>query len=330
VKLRRRLAFSLIPLLLLVGGGEAALRGAGWPPARTDLTFEHNQPYWLTEPDLARKAFPHREMDSSFLVSTDARGLRFPRHAQAPAAGEDPFRIMFLGCSTTFGWGVDDEQTYPALVQAAYERAGRPDIEVFNAGQPGYTSFQGLWFYENVLRDYHPDLVFFGYVVQDARLAAWSDSSQALLQQDARFLKQTFLYRSHLYLGLRTLIDAWRIRSKERDESGHEGVHRVSREEYVENIRAFVRLTRRDGVRLALFDFPLERAGYTREHRRLVRIAAEELGLPHLDIQTEVEQASRTRELYFPKDPGHANAEGHAFIAERIQGFLNSGDLLPR
>ncbi|MFH1467951.1 MAG: SGNH/GDSL hydrolase family protein [Pseudomonadota bacterium] len=330
MKLRRRLAFSLIPLLLLVAGGEVALWVADWPKARTDLTFEHNQSYWVADPGLDHHPYPHRETGGAFTVSTDQQGLRYPLHPLEPSAGADPFRVMFLGCSTTFGWGVDDEQTYPARVQASLDAQGRRGIEVFNAGQPGHTSFQGLWFYQNALRAYHPDLVFFGYVVQDARLAAYSDASQALLQQDARFLKQTLLYHSHLYLGLRTLIDAWRIRSKERDESGHEGVYRVSREDYVENIRAFARLTARDDARLVLFDFPLERAGYTREHRRLVRIAAEELDLPHLDIQAEVEEASRSQELYFPKDPGHANAEGHAFIADRVLGFLQAESLLPR
>jgi lysophospholipase L1-like esterase len=330
VKLRRRLLYSLVPALVLAAGAEVALRAAGWPRIRTDLTFEHNQPYWVTDPDLQAQPFPHREVGATFAVTTDHQGLRAPLHPREPAAGAEPFRLAFLGCSTTFGWGVDDGATYPARVQAALASAGHGGVEVFNAGQPGYTSFQGLWFYENVLRAYHPDLVFFGYVVQDARRAAYSDSSQALLQQDARFLKQGVLYRSRLYLSLRTLIDAWRIRTKERAEEGKDGVHRVSRQEFVENIRAFARLVREDGADLVLFDFPLERVGYTREHRRLVRIAAEELGLRHLDLQAEVENVSGTTRLYFPQDPGHANAEGHAFIAERVLGFLEKERLLPR
>ncbi len=327
MKLGRRIAFSLVPVVVLFAGGEIAARSTGWPQAEHDLPFEHNQPFWLTDPDLTDSAFPHRETGGSFTVSTDANGLRAPIHAPE-AQGDDPFRVMFLGCSTTFGWGVNDDETYPARVQSMLAQQSH-DVQVFNGGQPGYTSFQGLWLYDTLLATYQPDLVFFGYVVQDARKAAYDDASQALLQQDARLLKQSVLYRSRLYLGLRTLVNARRIQSKEREEGGEQGVFRVSRQDFVDNIRSFEAMTQRDGAELVLFDFPLERSGYTSEHRRLVRIAADELDLPHLDIQREVEQATHQQTLYFPKDPGHANAEGHAFIAERVFRFLSAQELLP-
>ena len=328
MKLSRKIAFSLIPLVVLVAGGEIGSRAMGWPQARHDLPYEHNQPFWITDPGLTDQAFPHRETNSSFQVSTDAQGLRAPIHALEPA-GSDPFRIMFLGCSTTFGWGVDDAQAYPALVESTLRGEGYDNVEVINAGQPGHTSFQGKWLYETVASAYQPDLVFFGYVVQDARNAAYSDASQALLQQDARLLKQSLLYHSRLYLGLRTLIDTWRIQTKERADGGEEGVYRVSREDYVANIRDFQAMTDRDGAELVLFDFPLERSGYTAEHRRLVRIAAEQLDLRHLDIQADIELATNSETIYFPQDPGHASAAGHALIADHVTRFLYEQDLLP-
>jgi lysophospholipase L1-like esterase len=328
VKLSRKIAFSLVPLVVLAAGGEIAARATGWPQAQADLPFEHNQPFWITDASLSKQPFPHRETGGSFAVTTDAQGLRAPLHSLDPGAN-DPFRIMFLGCSTTFGWGVGDDETYAALVERSLREQGHSEVEVINAGQPGHTSFQGLWLYQTVAAAYRPDLVFFGYTVQDARKAAYSDASQALLQQDARFLKQRLLDNSRLYLGLRTLIDGWRIEAKEREDGGEQGVYRVSREDFVANIRRFRELTAQGEAELALFDFPLERSGYTAEHRRLVRIAADELGLRHLDIQAEVEHASTTQTLYFPQDPGHANAAGHAFIAERVVRFLNEQELLP-
>ncbi len=327
MKLSRKIAFSLIPLVVLVAGGEIAARAAGWPAAQHDLPYEHNKPYWITDPGLADQPFPHRETGGSFTVSTDAQGLRAPLHELKPST--DPFRILFLGCSTTFGWGVADHETYPALVEATLREQGHSGVEVINGGQPGHTSFQGSWLYQTVASDYQPDLVFFGYVVQDARKAAYSDASQALLQQDAQLLKGSVLYKSRLYLGLRTLIDTYRIQAKERADGGEDGVYRVSREDFVSNIRGFEELAEADGAELVLFDFPLERSGYTAEHRRLVRIAADELGVKHLDIQAEMERASTAQTLYFPKDPGHANAAGHALIAEHVVRFLSDQELLP-
>jgi len=325
--LRRRLVFSLVPVVVVFGGGELLVRLLDWPSAWESTPFEHNEPFWQTDPELVSDTFPHREQSTEFSVSTDANGLRAPIHQQGKPAGA--FRLLFLGCSTTFGWGVDNAQSYPAQVEKLLHEQGFHQVEVINGGQPGHSSFQGMWLYKNVGRDYHADVVVFSYVVQDARKAAYTDRSQALLQQDARFLKQNLLYRSRLYLGLRTFIDSKRMTAKEREEEGTEGVYRVSREEYVEAIREFVALTEADGAQPVLFDFPLERSGYTREHRRLMRIAGEELNIPHMQMQQEFEQLSTQQTLYFPKDRGHANAQGNLLIAQRLATFMRERNLLP-
>ena len=50
---------------------------------------------------------------------------------------------MTLGCSTTFGWGVADSETYPERLQFYLVDAGYTMVEVVNGGQPGYT-LQGI------------------------------------------------------------------------------------------------------------------------------------------------------------------------------------------
>jgi len=326
-RIAQRLLFSLVPLALLLLVGELAARFGACPVDDQERSFEHNEVYWVTDPDLQSKSFPHREVGGSFTVTTDPKGLRAPVHRLSKPDGI--FRILTLGCSTTFGWGVDDELSYPAQLESRLRKRGYHKVQVINGGQPGYTSFQGLWLHRTVTRLYQPDLVVFGYVVQDARRAAYSDKSQAMLQQDARFLKQGLLYKSSLYLCLRTLIHARTIETKERAEGGEEGVFRVSREDYVQNLRQFKGMAEQDGARLMLFGFPLERAGYTSEHRRLLRIAAQELDLPHFDPQEEFEQLTRGSTLYFPQDRGHANAEGNTAIAQRLAHFLEEQGLLP-
>ena len=323
----RKALYSLVPLLVLGVGGELLARAMGWAAPAAGQPFEHNQPYWITDPDLHEEPFPHREVGGTFSVSTDSQGVRYPLHPLHKPDGV--FRILLLGCSTTFGWGVDDQESYPARLEALLRDAGESEVEVINGGQPGYTSFQGLWFYQNYGRNYRPDLIFFGYVVQDARRAAYTDKSQALLQADARFLKQSLLHRSHLYLAALQRRQLARLQEKERDEDGEEGVHRVPPEDYVANIRQMNDMVESDGGRMVLFGFPLEREGYTRTHRRLLRIAADELGLPHLDPQPEMEALSRSQTLYFPQDRGHANAAGNDVIARRIATFLQDDHLLP-
>ena len=95
-----------------------------------------------------------------FVLSTNQLGLRAPE----PANGEDiaqitspapGFRVVCLGASITFGWGVAYEESYPAQLAQAL------GVEVINAGAPaGDPQTLADWAREN-LADLDPDLVIF-------------------------------------------------------------------------------------------------------------------------------------------------------------------------
>ncbi len=69
----------------------------------------------------------------SFRVNTGPERLRGPTFDPEPAAGV--FRVLALGDSTTFGWGVEDGESWPALLQDRLRGRGL-DVEVLNAGVP--------------------------------------------------------------------------------------------------------------------------------------------------------------------------------------------------
>ena len=320
----RKLSFAFVPVLVIGAAAELGLRSAGWP--QITETFEHNTPFWVTDPDLSQKAFPHKEENKLFRVSSNKDGLRAVGMDRAKSDGIH--RIMTLGCSTTFGWGVSDDETYPAQLATLISEAGHGNTEVVNGGQPGYTSFQGRWLWSQVLKDYAPDVVLLGYVVQDARKAAYSDKSQAVLQGDHRFLKDHVLYNSRVYLALRSMLGGIQVKAKERPNQGVGGVYRVPPEDYVENLRALVDEIKAMDAVPVLFGFPLERSGYTADHRQILKAAAETLAIPHLDLQPRMETASREAMLYFANDRGHANAAGNAQIAAWVFEYLEGQGLL--
>lgn len=320
----RRLGFGLFVTFLILGAVELGLRLAGWPKQDPSRKFAHNEIYWSTPADLHLEPFDHKETGAVFRVSTDANGLRAPLHTVEKAEGV--FRILTLGCSTTFGWGVADEESYPARLEAVLTGEGHP-VEVVNGGQPGHSSFQGLWFWDKVLHRYQPDLVVFGYIVQDARKVAYTDSSQAILQGNADFLKDHLLYHLKLYQWLRDTIGEQRLASKETGE-----VYRVPKDEYVANIRAFKERIDAVGAKMLLFGFPLEVEGYTGDHRAILHFASDdpELGQPPLyDPQPDFEVFARQQSLYFPQDRGHANAAGCDLIARGMAQFLVARKLVP-
>jgi lysophospholipase L1-like esterase len=310
--------------VVLAVGSEVALRLADWPRKDPNREFTHSEIYWVERGSQSLEPLSHKETGGTFRVSTDANGLRAPLHAEEKPDGV--WRVMTLGCSTTFGWGVDDAESYPARLEAILEEAGHP-VEVINGGQPGHSSFQGLWLWDKTLARYKPDVVIFGYIVQDARKVAYSDRSQALLQQNGDFLKENVLYRSRVYTSLLDLWSGWRMRAKETPAEG--GVYRVPPAEYVENIRAFQARAAAVGAKFVLFGFPLEREGYTAEHRAILRSAAEILPAPYYDPQPEFERYSANETLFFPEDRGHANAAGLDRIAQGMAQFLIAQRLVP-
>ena len=95
----------------------------------------HPLPFRAQDPDYADRITKR----TSFTCSTNSgrfRGVR--EYSPAPVAGV--YRIVTVGDSITFGHGVNDDQTYPHLLE---QRLGS-GFEVINAGIPGENSDQAL------------------------------------------------------------------------------------------------------------------------------------------------------------------------------------------
>ena len=84
---------------------------------------------------------PRLDLDfGPFRLVTDARGLRIP--VERPAPPEDAVRVLVLGDSLAFGWGVDERDNWPRLLEREQLAAdGRP-LAVANAGHLMYDTVQ--------------------------------------------------------------------------------------------------------------------------------------------------------------------------------------------
>lgn len=91
------------------------------------------------------------------------------------ASGDRTVRVLGLGDSMMFGWGVDRTQTYMALLEREIrERTGDEwSVEFINTAVPGYAATQEVATYESLVDEIDPDVVLIHYVWNDLWLAGF-------------------------------------------------------------------------------------------------------------------------------------------------------------
>ncbi|MGA9142877.1 MAG: SGNH/GDSL hydrolase family protein [Candidatus Acidiferrales bacterium] len=117
-------------------------------------------------------SFSHASNRTAFLmgvpVSINSDGLRDREFTREKPPGV--YRIMMLGDSTTFGWGVRQEDTAAKFLERklnAHLPPGYKKVEVINTGVGNYDTVQEVTYYETIGRTFHPDLVVLVFFIND-------------------------------------------------------------------------------------------------------------------------------------------------------------------
>lgn len=149
-------------------------------------------------------------------VVTNALGFRGPEWTPAPAARPVPGRVMLLGDSQVFGYGVDAPEGMASRLQALLG----PDHEVLNASTPTWGPHEQVLALDELGPRYRPEVVlFFANVANDwfevrrpniARTTARDGWAAFILQgqpEVTSFPGRAWLMgRSHLVFGVRELL----------------------------------------------------------------------------------------------------------------------------
>ena len=172
----------------------------GLPELNETMEFDTNL-FWHLKPAL-------RNFTVSGTIGGNAIDFHVSTHDRLRSANaivpKTALRIIALGDSTTFGLAVDDKDTWPAVLEKLL-RAEGIDVDVVNAGVPGYTAFQGYRFMHERGFSLQPDLVIVTFGFNDAD--SWGSRSDV---ETARVMELRRLERplrqSWFYGGIRKLL----------------------------------------------------------------------------------------------------------------------------
>jgi len=127
-------------------------------------------------------------------VATNALGFRGPAMTRDKPEGTK--RLMVVGDSVVFGWGIPADSTLTSLVCERLRRRGRMEIECLNLGVPGYNTAMEVEALASRWVSLEPDLVLLDFVHNDADLPNF-------LRTDVDPFSLRTLFLGHLFSGLR-------------------------------------------------------------------------------------------------------------------------------
>src|SRR6185295_11181679 len=145
--MRKRLLLFFATLVVLLLGSIGLDRLAG-----LFLTTDQG----LIFPRNVRVKFDTPEFSSN--IKTNSMGFRDREFTAKKSAGT---RIVTIGDSFTFGWGVEAEESWPKVLETRLRSAG-VEVEVANIGKPGASPKNYADLAEKSISLLHPDLLIVG------------------------------------------------------------------------------------------------------------------------------------------------------------------------
>lgn len=221
------------------------------------------------------------------------------------------YRILVLGDSVAFGWGVEQDATFCARVQKILNaQLGRP-VRVINTGVGGYSSVQELLFFKGKGVTFQSDTVVLVYTEND------TEPYGRQLSDPLRVIEGTILWKSWLYrLASHAYYYGWLGNAIHDTAAVRES---VGWQESIGAIRQLRELTEERKIPLILFYFRWRETSLNTALLKDVQQAA--TPAPVIDIG-EWFAGQSPSEYMNSKIDSHPNHRAHKLIAEKMARYL--------
>ena len=214
--------------------------------------------FWRQRPDLD-------VLFQGVKVRTGDRDFRGPKFDLKKSG--NTFRIVCLGPSSTFGWGIENTGTYVYLLGELIGSAGVSSrkVEVINAGVIGYSSCQGKLLLKNDILRLDPDIIIVAYLINDIdkhRFYRSNGKADNELGEENKILVwvENVLERSNLCRLLKRILLSGKGKSLGYG-GGGEGNYfenrRVSRDDYAANLNQIINMAEARGIKVVFINTPI-------------------------------------------------------------------------
>ena len=230
-------------------------------------------------------------------VRTNSFGMRGGEVSVAKP--ENTYRIILLGDSFAFGWGVDEEKSFAHLLEEKLSQSlGRP-VEVLNFGVPGYSTFQETAQFLAYSEKFNPDAVLVYFVENDWGLPFFLGGSDA---------------HNPIVTAADYARRVWNNQSKEATEERGFYLKIMNPNRALDKLATY---TREHGISLFVAVNP---GRYWKRDVKQLYVLERAQGITHIPMYEEAKKIITARrilnaDLVLPDDP-HPSALKHGILAE--------------
>ncbi|HMP73000.1 MAG TPA: GDSL-type esterase/lipase family protein [Kiritimatiellia bacterium] len=248
---------------------------------------------------------------------TNELGMRDEESYTVERLPDPSFRLLGLGDSGMFGWGVGQDEMYMARLRSILRaRNDGVTYEVMNTGVPGYNTAQEAAVFASTWRAFRPDVVVVGWCYNDYYLPHFLLEKVDFRRRDISFVSHLLFNRDEF----KRLVYGVRFTDRSDHDVRFLAPEMVEGAEFagVRNaLKDLWRMSKEDGFTLLMW------GGMD----STVSAICEELGIPFFNVLERIPEEPEYKEwgVYWM----HPRAEGHRVLAEAKYAWLNELGVLP-
>ena len=278
-------------------------------------------------------------------VRINSHGFRGEEHSWDRPEGT--VRILGLGDSFLFGWGIPESDAFLKQLEGLLGRATQKPIETINTGVPGWGLNQYYIYLKNTGVRYSPDIVVLAYFADDLNDAIKESIPANEAYRGGLKYKGGVLHRLRLYNFIKSLSD--RVRDTNRM-TRMEHLHDIEvrraewtkRENYLlaegarsntdkyerlvaDYLAIFKRIATEHHAALVVMYIPDIAQLYHPEVQHINRLLKEQTmaqGIPFVDMTPIFERASDYGAFYLHPRDAHTNTDGHKEMAVALADLI--------